>query len=123
MVERHGVRSKLNAGAGEEGGGGEPTCVCNNHIHDDTSVALGGFTKYVPVDIPSDVHWSVLAYHSEYAEFTYTRTCTKVTLSMQQDSRGVNSIASIVYTYNFRSRSFKSLWSLNHSFSPKIRTQ
>ena len=47
MIERYGVRSKLNAGAGEGGGGGEPACVCNNHIHDATSVALGGFTKYI----------------------------------------------------------------------------
>ena len=71
MIERYGVRSKLNAGAGEGGGGGEPTCVCNNHIHDATSVALGGFTKYIFVDTPSDVHWSVLAYHSEYTELIH----------------------------------------------------
>ena len=82
MTERYGVRSKLNAGAGEGGGGGEPTCVCNNHIHDATSVALGGFTKYIPVDIPSDAHWSVLAYHSEYAELIHNAGTTGVPISL-----------------------------------------
>ena len=76
MIERYGVRSKLNAGAGEGRGGGEPTCVCNNHIHDATSVALGGFTKYIPVDIPSDVYWSVLTHTTVSMPNSYTTAAT-----------------------------------------------
>ena len=104
MIERYGVRSKLNAGAGEGGGGGEPTCVCNNHIHDATSVALGGFSKYISISALCYSHYNeiITPYTAGCGSCGRSQCCTRTMVYRLVAAKPQALIPTPLYCYPFQ---------------------